>query len=483
MRLTGDRLWFGRGRRQSNPWRILALLLMIGAGVLLTRLVEAGKVRPLVFATPLPTRSAFSYTEQGRAYFSAGDIEAAIDAYESAVALEPANSRLWAELARIQTYSSELLTNTERRRARLAEARQSADRAIEVNGEDAFAQAVRTLVYDWSASAEDDARLSNEYLSIAVASAIRASQLDPDSPLALAYFAEVLSDQQKWVQARDLIERSVSSIESEPNAQDDTRMDIYRVYGSVLESIGYYRLAIEAYEKASRITPNLTFLYLSIGVNYRQLRQMDTALDYFNRAVQINEQLGIADPVPYLAIGKTYAQDGEFFIAALNLAQALLINPSEADIYGRLGIVFYRARNYESAIPVLQCAVEGCSAEESQALLCELGYIRCDPDAGPVEIAGREVRGLILSSDSLEYYYTYGSALAFQSGAPGYETACETAEEVFQQLLAGYGSDPIVTGIVAENRNICARAGTPPSPLSTETLSAPSGQPEATPTP
>src|SRR3989304_2143504 len=208
---------------------------------------------------------------------------------------------------------------------------------------------------------------------------------------------------------------------------------------------------------------------------------MDTALDYFNRAVQINEQLGIADPVPYLAIGKTYAQDGEFFIAALNLAQALLINPSEADIYGRLGIVFYRARNYESAIPVLRCAVEGCSAEESQALLCELGYIRCDPDAGPVEIAGRDVRGLILSSDSLEYYYTYGSALAFQSGAPGYETACETAEEVFQQLLAGYGREPLVTGIVAGKRNICAPGGAPPPPPpSTEPLPAPS---QATPTP
>ena len=41
--------------------------------------------------------------------------------------------------------------------------------------------------------------------------------------------------------------------------------------GYYLESIGNYRQAIEEYQAALEISPNLTFLYISIGVNYRTL--------------------------------------------------------------------------------------------------------------------------------------------------------------------------------------------------------------------
>ncbi|NIM92821.1 MAG: tetratricopeptide repeat protein [Anaerolineales bacterium] len=237
-------------------------------------------------------------------------------------------------------------------------------------------------------------------------------------------------------------------------------MDIYRVYGTVLESLGLYRSAIEAYVKASTITPNLTFLYLNIGVNYRQLRDYDTALDYFNQAVQINKQLHDElqdqDPVPYLAIGKTYSQQGEFFAAALNIARALAINPSDADIYGRLGIVYYKARNYESAIPVLKCAVEGCTAQESNTILCDLGYAECEPESD-APLAGMDVRGLVLGSGSVEYYYTYAAALAYYSGTEEYPLGCQDAEGLHEQLLGLYGADPIVYGIVEENRAICSQ--------------------------
>ncbi len=46
---------------------------------------------------------------------------------------------------------------------------------------------------------------------------------------------------------------------------------MYRVHGQFLESIGEYQLAIEAYQRALEVNPNLTFLYISVGQNYRTL--------------------------------------------------------------------------------------------------------------------------------------------------------------------------------------------------------------------
>jgi len=481
MRLTGEKLQLTPSGKRSNPWRMLVYLCFIVGGILLTRMVEAGKVKPLLSPTPFPTRSANSYTEEGKVYFSAGNMRKAIEAYQNAVSAEPENGQVWAELARIQTYSSELMTNYVARKANLEGAMYSIDRAVALSPDNSFVHAIRALVYDWSATAEEDLNQRNRLLNEAETSAVRANQIAPQNPLTLAYYAEVLTDQQKWAQALDLAEQAVSRAEDNPNLLGDTLMDVYRVYGSVLEHLGLYRRAIEEYEKAVAISPNLTFLYLNIGVNYRQLRDFDTALEYFGRAAQINTQLtgnlSEQDPVPYIAIGRTYLQQGEFFAAALNMARALAINPADPDMYGQLGIVYYKARNYESAIPVLMCAVEGCSAEDSQAILCELGYASCDGETGEGDINGSEVKGLTLGSGSLEYYYTYAAALAYYSGTEIAPSGCDQAESLHSELLAQYGGDSIVVGIINDNRAICSLASNPEGELPSESVTEETPEP------
>jgi tetratricopeptide (TPR) repeat protein len=193
---------------------------------------------------------------------------------------------------------------------------------------------------------------------------------------------------------------------------------------------------------------------------------IDQALQYFDRAARINEQLRIEDPTPYLAIGRTYLQQGEFFIAAINIERALAISPANPDIYGRLGTVFFRARNYESAVVALQCAVDGCEPEESAQLLCQYVY-DCDPETEEGLARGRQVAGLQLGDDSLEYYYTYGSVLVYFRDTAEYPNACADADRVFQQLLVAYGDDAVVAGIAAESRALCR--GEVATPEGTET--------------
>jgi len=530
MNLTGERLDLSRGGGRNNPWRIIILVVFIAAGVLVLQLEQSGQVQPLFLPTPTPTRTAETFAEEGMAHFSAGDLDRAIQAYQQATLLNPNDAVLWADLARIQVYSSDLLPTSQERMARLAEARTSIEAGVAANPDSAFAHAVRALVYDWSAAAEYRTSLApgdlvfvqavmdadgnmeartiepadtaadpeeafaegqvafsgvievagtdawtisgrsvaitqstlirnvnrrEQFLTEAEAAAVRSRQLDPGSKLALAFYAEVLVDQQKFAQALDLAQAAVEAI-AENIIPDPYDMDVHRVYGTVLENYGLYASAINEYLNAVEISPNLTFLYIRIGANYRRLLDYVRALEYFDLAARTNAQLGIEDPTPYLAIGRTYLQQGEFFVSALNIEQALAISPANADYYGQLGIVYFKARNYESAIPVLQCAVEGCTPEENGRLLCDLGMILCEEDLESYAAYGAEVVGLPLSDLSLEYYYTYGSVLAAYDGEPEFPNACQRAEIVFQELMALYGSDPIVAEIVAENRAICS---------------------------
>lgn len=431
---------FSGGDNRSRPWRIVALVALIAGGILLTRLVEAGRVEPLFLPTPTPTRTSFSHQEESEAHFAAGNLESAIEAFEQALQLQSGDAELWAKLARVQTYSSALIATREEERGRLQDAKLSIDRAVELNEDSAFAWAVRALVYDWLAAAEEELRARQEYFTAAEASAGRALLLDPDNALALAYEAEIDVDQLRYAEALDKIESALD--------QDPSSMDVHRVYGTVLESNGDYEGAIQAYEMAAEINPNLTFLYLRMGANARRLRRMDEALEHFAKAANINSQLGVQDPIPYWSIGRTYLQDGQFFIAARNLETAVTISPDNPELLGYLGIIYFKARNYENAIETLKCAVDGCTDAEHARLLCDtLAILDCEDDEQVLRAGG--VPSLELSGQSLEYYYTYGSVLTLD------KETCSDAERVFLDLEADYGTDPIVAAIVSEGRSLC----------------------------
>jgi tetratricopeptide (TPR) repeat protein len=273
-----------------------------------------------------------------------------------------------AELARIQVYSSTALTTTSEKRTRLMEALEVANRAVEVDPDDSTAHAVRSFVLNWLASPDLVGEEVDSYLVQAEQAAVRAIQLDSRNPLALAYYAEILLDQMKWQQAEQNISAAL--------AADDSLMDVHRINAFILESTGEYNEAIEEYIRASSINPNLTFLLIRTGVIYRHLAQTsqnreirqiqyNEALDRFAAAVNINRQLGINDPIPYIAIANTYTQMGEFFIAGRNMRAALGFDPTNPNVYANLGMVYWRSRNYEGAIPALKCAIRGCDAKES----------------------------------------------------------------------------------------------------------------------
>jgi len=468
MNVTPRRPLFNR-RPQSNIYRMFLWVVMILGLVWMLQQMSKGEIKPLFQATPTPTRAADSYAMEGDANFTAGKLDAAILAYQEAVRVDPNNAQIWSKLARIQTYSSAFKITDIEKKDRLLEALESARKAVELAPDDSTAHAILAFTLDWNADSSlysDDSEQVEEFLIEAEKEALIALQKDNSNTLALAYYAEVLLDQQKWDQAEQNINLALQREDSA------TLMDVHRIYAYLLETLGQYNLAITEYDKAIALEPNFTFLHLRAGANYRRLAfeipnleearpVYERSLEYFDKAAKINEQIGVKDPGPYLSIARTYSQLGEFFAAARNVQAALEFEPTNSDIYGQLGVVYFRSRNYEGSIFSLQCATYGCSGEDS---CLGRGLDKCytDPDLDP-ELRENPVTvtGQAISPGTIVYYYTYGSVLAALSRPR--DNKCELAMQVLGDVRTELDANPdayadgrqTILSIVDAGESIC----------------------------
>ncbi|MCQ3936371.1 MAG: hypothetical protein DPW18_04915 [Chloroflexi bacterium] len=448
-----------RRRDETAVYRMFFWVVLILGGIWLIRSVMEGDVKPLFLPTPTPTRFASSFILEGDALFTAGKLDdsvspaggispGAISAYREASRVDPNNAEVWAQLSRVQTYSTALLVKQDDILNRLDEAIESAQKAVEVNPDSSYAHAVLAFALNWKASYTSDARERQDLLTTAEQEAVRAIQLDNTNVLAQAFYAEVLVDQQKWTQAQQVIERALE--------QDASQMDVHRVHAYVLESLGEYALAIEAYDRAIQITPNLTFLYLRAGAGYRRLafdspneevqsQLYEKSLEYFAQTARINEQLGVQDPTPYLSIARTYSQMGQFFIAIRNVQKTIEFQPDNPVFYGELGVLYHKNRNYETGILALKCAIKGCTAEES----CD-GRGGCGPNDTPSDVVG-----LPLSAATVYYYDVYASELAALSTPRN--NKCPEALEIARIIEASeFIEDPNIAADMAVVRSICS---------------------------
>lgn len=479
-------------RPQSNIYRMFLWVVMILVLVWVLQQMNKGEIQPLFLPTPTPTRSAGSHALEGDANFTAGKLDAAILAYQEAVRVDPGNAETWSKLARIQIYSSAFLITNDQKKARLLEGLESARKGVELAPDDSTAHAILAFALDWNADSSiyaDDLQQVQKFLVEAEQAAVRAQQLDNTNILALTYYAEILLDQQKWNQAQQYIDLALQ------NPEADQNMDVHRVNAYLLETLGQYNLAITEYDKAIEIEPNFTFLYLRAGANYRRLAfeipNIDAArpvyeqsLEYFAQAANINERIGVNDPGPYLSISRTYSQLGEYFAAARNVQRALEADPTNADIYGQLGIVFFRSRNYEGSVFSLKCATYGCSGEDS----CKgRGLERCFTDVDEeLQELPVEIQALGLSPNTVVYYYTYGSVLAALSRPR--DNRCGEAMQVLGDVRSELTANPeayedgyqTILSIVQAGEAICDSLAEDGVPLG---ASEPGGVMTATPSP
>jgi tetratricopeptide (TPR) repeat protein len=448
-------------RNESNVYRMFFWVILILGGIWLIRGVQRGDVKPLFLPSATPTRLAQSYTLEGDAKFISGQLNdimdaegnvispGAITAYKEAVKVDPTNAKVMADLARIQVYSSAQQVGDADIKQRLEEALESAQKAVELDPDNSYAHAVYAFALNWNANpnlVSDPDELQN-LLSDADLEATRALSLDNTNTLALAFYAEIQTDQQKWAEGQSAIEQAIE--------RDSSLMDVHRVHAYVLETQADYAGAIEAYDRAIKIAPNISFLHLRAGANYRTLafkspneqvqeQLFEKSLEYFAAAARINEQLGIEDPQPYLSIARTYSQMGQFFIAIRNVQKTIEFQPDKAEFYGELGVLYHKNRNYETGILAFKCAIRGCTPDESCA-----GRGEC----GPNDVKA-QVTGLPLSASTIYYYDIYASQLAALDTPKS--PHCAEALEIAQIIAdSDFDSDPNIAADIVVVRNLC----------------------------
>jgi tetratricopeptide (TPR) repeat protein len=155
----------------------------------------------------------------------------------------------------------------------------------------------------------------------------------------------------------------------------------------------------------------------------------------------------VQDPGPYLSIAKTYSQMGQFFVAIRNVQKTIEFQPENAVLYGELGVLYHKNRNYETGILALECAVRGCTAEQS----CPA---RGDCGTGDTPA---EVKGLDLSINTIYYYDIYAAELAALDTPKS--PHCDEAMAIADIIEASeFDSDPNIAADIVVVRNICSLA-------------------------
>ncbi|HEX7556779.1 MAG TPA: tetratricopeptide repeat protein, partial [Leptolinea sp.] len=264
--------------------------------------------------------------------------------------------------------------------------------------------------------------LQGDYLG-ADAAFTKALALDQNNADAYAYKAEVLAAQTQA--GSGTIGSLDKAVEASRNAQTiaPNSLSAHRARGIVLELTGNYADAAREFESAVAINPNIADLHLSLGRNYRYLEQYDRAVEEFNRANALNP----GDPLPNFYISRTYAAIGEYAKAIQFAEQSLKVNAKDPYLYGNLGTMYYKNRQYEDAVKPLKMAVSGGTAD-----------------------SGEEVKGLPLDYGRIaEFYFTYGLTLARLG-------QCGTALPISQTLMQGVKNDEISVFNAQEIINICS---------------------------
>ena len=407
-----------RKRTRPNWFRIILLSLLVLGVAYVDRFFIATRPSPFV-PTATATRDPASFVSEAEQLFNEGKLPQAVDTYKQAIAARPDDPSIHVALARAQVFAGQY-----------KEAQTSAEDALLLNPNNSIAHAVLAWALDFQGN----------YLE-AESAIKRALELDPNNGQAHAYYVEILVDAYvsgsgTYEGVEKAIEESRVAIALAPDS-----LEARRARGYILEATGTaanYEEAIRAYQEAVAINPNIADLHLALGRNYRALEIYDKAVEEFTRANALNP----ADPTPDLLTSRTYATVGEYAKAMLYAETAVSDNPTDANLRGNLGVMYYRNLHWPEAVAELSLVVNGGLTEEGERI---------------------EAIQLVPDTRIAEYYFTYGLALQRVN-------RCGEALQVAQMIVARVPADQLAVDNANEIENRCRQnLVATPLPLQTPT--------------
>lgn len=417
-------------RRRKRPnlfgWTLFGLVVLFG--YYFNQVYLPSKPNPFE-ATPTATRSAEGLATEAEDLFKKGKLLQAIEAYQGAINASPQNAAYYVAIARMQVWAGQY-----------EEAQANAENAILLNPENSMAHAVRAWALDFQ-GLDNNAK--------ALESIDKAIELDPNNAIAHAYRVEILIDSASDENILKAIDVSKSALALNPDALETRRARAY-----LLEVTANYEEAIQFYRSAIEVNPYIPILHMELGRNLRFMRVYDDAIQEFTIANTLNP----SDPEPDLLISRTYATMGDYAKALQYAETAVKDRPMDPGLHGNYGVMFSRNFRYQEAVEELTLAINGGQTED-----------------------GFPIKGLPLQNTlrTVEYYYTYGLALARTN-------QCGKALQIAQDIQANVRMDEntmvVVNDAVSTTIEICQEnLENPPAetPLATEEGTEVEASPEA----
>jgi len=492
-------------RRPPNPWRILALVVLIGGAVYFERAIVPS-VPPLFVPTATPTRSSAAVLLEAQSLFQAGKLAQAETAYEEAISVDPKQVNNYIDLSRIQALSGEL-----------DKAETSARDALLIDSNSAAAQAMLAWVLDLRANQAGTVQDRLQLLDQAQQAVDRAMKQNPGSALVHAINAQVLIDQYLFANQQDAYQQASDEARKAVSI-DPTSLDAQYALGVVMESTGNYPDALDAYQTALRANGNLSLLHLKVGDMYLAEATQgigdaspqdltDAAISSYVHA----SSLAPNDTIPLRRIVQAYSRTGQYARASQYAADAVRLAPEDPYLHGLLGQMLRKNNELQQAVVELGWAVRGgripgewtvdgksvqitdssrlegqfkvgdqvqiqTTTDVNGALVAQ-SVVAVNPGTPVVDSTGSAITGEIQAiqdpvaieglrldpgdSRSVELYYTYALALA-ENGQ------CDLAVQVSQAILLGIQNDDTARFNAEEALRTCGAEVTPtPTPAAT----------------
>lgn len=92
------------------------------------------------------------------------------------------------------------------------------------------------------------------------------------------------------------------------------------------------------------------YILVNIGwINLKYLNNTNASLDYFNKALQLDENIGRA----YIGLGEYYLSIGEYNEALINYENAIDLQEGTIDVYFGIAMCYKHLKQYEDALSYL----------------------------------------------------------------------------------------------------------------------------------
>ncbi len=413
-----------RQRRPRINWfLIMVVVILIGIVTYVDRFILPTAQTPFM-ATLTATRDPESYVADAESLFADGKLLQSIDAYMEAIRIKPDDPSFYIALARVQVFAG-----------KYDEALVNAENSLLLNPNNSMAHAVRA----WAMTQKGD------YVA-ADASLKEALRLDPTNGIIQAYktflYGKMFENNAgPYVDPIGVaIEASQAAVSLAPNSLEArwARAYILQITDNREQSVQEYLLAIQ-------INPNISEIHLELGVTYRGLGVIDSALQQYTLANTLNP----SDTRPYLYSSRALASIGEYAKAAQYAESAVANDPTDPYLRGNWGFMLYKNYDWPNAMIQLSLAVNGGTNEDGQIVQ-------------PQPLIGGDTR-------IAQYFYVYAILLAKND-------RCGEALPITQLLLTTVPNDADAAYNVDYVQQLCAQSlGTPSA--------QPSAIPETTPIP